>query len=251
MKYIVLTGASSGIGYSLSYRYAKMGYGLYLIARNKDKLFEMKEDISKRYNVDIHVYPFDLNNNPELIVSEIVKNPNIEILFNNAGFGISGEFLSHDLQREDSLIDVNIKALTRLSYIFGNYFKQKRKGMIVNISSVASMMPGPYMATYYASKAYVSSFSLSLSYELKEYNVKVHALNLPRVDTSFDLNAKRDVNKLKKGIDKDKMAKIIISKIKKRKCVINIGISTKMVNLLQRILPKNLFLKLVGKSLNV
>ena len=175
----------------------------------------------------------------------------IEILFNNAGFGTAGEFLLHDLEIEDSLIDVNIKALTRLSYIFGNYFKSKRKGMIVNISSVASMMPGPYMATYYASKAYVSSFSLSLSYELSEYNVLVHALNLPRVDTSFDLNAKRNVTKLKKGIDKDKMAKIIISKIKKRKCVINIGLSTKMVNLLQRVLPKTLFLKMVGKSLNV
>lgn len=250
MKEVLLTGASSGIGKALAYQYAKEGYSLSLVARNEEELNKIKLDIEKEYKACVSLYPFDLTRDIKNLYEAILEDhKDISILINNAGMGYAGEFLNHTLSKEHDLIDLNIKAVMDLCYYFGNYFKEKGNGVILNISSVGAMMPGPFIASYYASKSFLSSFSLSLSYELKRNNILVHAFQLPRTNTAFDERAERKEGSLKKGKDPSVVAKKIFKLAKKKKCIINIGLSTKITNLLERILPRSLFLNFIGKSL--
>lgn len=236
---VVITGASFGIGNALAKEYAKNGYSLILIARNIDKLNELKNAIQKDYMVDINIYPYDLTNNSKEFYEKILKtHKDIEILINNAAVGIAGEFISHSLEEEHSLIDLNIKAIETSCMLFLSYFKEKNSGKIINISSVGAMIPGMYMASYYASKVFISSFSYSLSKELKKTNIDVLSIQLPRIETDFDLHAKRK-GKLKKGKNPSWVAKKIV-KAKKRRGILNIGLSTKVTNLLTHILPRGL-----------
>ena len=245
---VLITGGSMGLGKALAYQYASVGYDLSIVSRNKDELNKIKEDIEKNYKVSVDIYPYDLTNDIYPIFLKL-KEKDIDIVINNAGMGISNEFLSHDIKKEEALINLNIKALTDFCYYFGNIFKEKKKGLILNISSVGSMMPGPYISTYYASKAYVSQLSISLYHEFKRYGVKIKAYNLCRIDTSFDIHAGRKPGSLKKGKDPKKIAKKIFKTSYKNKCIINVGFTTKLTNILRRILPIKVFLFFVGKSL--
>ena len=242
-----ITGASFGIGKSLAYLYAKEGYNLSLVSRNIDALTKIKEDIENKYNVDVKVYSFDLTNDVYPLFLKL-KDNDIDIWINNAAMGYANRFLDHDINKEHDLLNLNIKALTDFCYYFGYLFKEKKKGMILNISSVGSMMPGPFIQTYYASKAYLNSLTLSLSYEFKRDNIKIKAFNLPRVDTNFDMNAGR-TKALKKGISPSKIALKIYKKSKSKKAIINIGFLTKVTSFLSKVLPSSLFLHFVGKSL--
>jgi short-subunit dehydrogenase len=249
MKQCVITGASLGVGRSLSKKYASMGYSLILISRNKDNLENLKEELLKEYKIDIDIIPYDLTNETIIFSKEILNSySNIEVLINNAGMGIADSILYHDPIDEEKLIDLNIKALTILSIEFAKYFKDKGYGRIINISSVGSMMPGAYISSYYASKAYVSSFTYSINLELKQYNVYAVAFNLPRIDTDFDLHAKRK-SKLKKGKNPMIIANKIYKKMNSKKGIINIGLSTKLMNLLSHIFPKSLISKCIGSKL--
>ncbi|RIA78441.1 hypothetical protein EI71_00001 [Anaeroplasma bactoclasticum] len=249
MKQCVITGASLGLGRSLSKKYASMGYSLILISRNKDNLEKLKEELLKEYKIDIDIIPYDLTNETIIFSKEILNSySNIEVLINNAGMGIADSILYHDPIDEEKLIDLNIKALTILSIEFAKYFKEKGYGRIINISSVGSMMPGAYISSYYASKAYVSSFTYSINLELKQYNVYAVAFNLPRIDTDFDLHAKRK-SKLKKGKNPMIIANKIYKKMNSKKGIINIGLSTKLMNLLSHIFPKSLISKCIGSKL--
>ena len=245
---VVITGASFGIGEALAKEYAKWGYSLILVARNENKLKELKETILKDYKVDIIIYPYDLTNNSINFWENILKSYNdIEVLINNAAIGIAGDYLSHNILDEYSLIDLNIKAVEASCFLFGNYFKEKNKGKIINISSVGAILPGAYMASYYASKAFISSFTYSLSLELKMTNVNVIGVQLPRIQTNFDLNAKRK-GALKKGKSPSWAAKKIY-KIKKKRGIVNIGFETKMSNFLTHVLPKSIIAKAIGSKL--
>lgn len=242
---VVITGASYGLGKALAIKYGKNGYDLILIARSEEKLNEVKEELN---NVKVDIYPYDLTKNPIELANKLVNTyTDIRILINNAGIGIAGDVINHNPIKENELIDLNIKALTDFSIIFGKHFKEKNIGSIINISSVASYLPGPYIASYYASKAYVSSFSYSMSLELKGTNVNVLAVNIPRVDTNFDKNANR-VNKLKKGKNPNIIADKIYRLTNKRG-IKNIGLETKLTNVINHIFPKSFLSKIIGKRL--
>ena len=246
MKRCVITGASMGLGLSLAKRFNKEGYNLILIARQEEKLKQIQKELGNAS--DVVIFPYDLCDNPEGIANEIIeKYDDIELVINNAGIGISGEFLSHSVLSEERLIDLNIKALSIFSLVFGKYFKEKNKGTIMNISSVGSLIPGKYMASYYASKAYVSSFTYSLYLELKNTSINVLGLNLPRIDTDFDKNAKR-VNSLKRGANPDIISKKIF-KMRNKRGIKNIGLSTKLTNMMNHILPKSVLAFFIGDKL--
>lgn len=249
MKRVLITGASQGLGFALAKKYASMGYSLILISRNKERLEKLKEELLKEYRIDIDIIPYDLTKETINFSKEILNSySNIEVLINNAGMGIADSILYHDPIDEEKLIDLNVKALTILSMEFAKYFKEKGYGRIINISSVGSMMPGAYISSYYASKAYVSSFTYSINLELKQYNVYAIAFNLPRMDTDFDLHAKRK-SKLKKGKNPMVIADKIYKKMNSKKGIMNIGLSTKLMNLFSHLLPKSLISKCIGSKL--
>lgn len=191
-NYTLITGSSSGIGYELALKFAKEGHNLILVSRNEVKLQKLKEEINKKTSIDVIIFPCDLTNNDS--INTLFKcfdelNVNVDILCNNAGVGYYGEFLNNEIENTISMIELNITALTRLTYYFGKKMKSKKRGTILNIASVGSFVPGPMFAVYYATKAYVLSFSEALSMELKPYNVNVCTICPGPTNTNFFINA--------------------------------------------------------------
>ena len=188
-KTALITGASSGIGTELSKLLAKKGYNLILVARSKNKLEDLKAKIEKNNNVKANVILKDLSEQnavKELYDEVKSKNIAVDVLVNNAGFGDFCEYVGSDIEKQDAMMNVNIKALADAVYYFGADMKKRREGKILNVASIAAFIPGPYMAVYYASKAFVLSFSEAVAKELKEYNVTVTALCPGPTNTGFE-----------------------------------------------------------------
>lgn len=176
METALITGATSGIGKELAYIHAQKHGDLVLVARNIDELKKIKLDIEDRFRVEVYIIKKDLTylNAAQEIYAEI-KQENIEIdyLINNAGFGGIGKFNKRALYDDLNMIQLNVVALTALTHLFLNDFVAKNAGKILNVSSTASLVPGPMQAVYYATKAFVTSFSNALWQELKDTNVTV------------------------------------------------------------------------------
>ena len=185
MKALV-TGASSGIGKEIAYYLDKLGYELILVARDKEKLEEVQKKLSKKSKIVL----IDLANEKKIKdLYMIVKNENIDLLVNNAGFGLFGDYEEVDLLKELEMIDVNIKAVHILTRMFLKDMEKKGQGRILNVASSAGLLKGgPLMSTYYATKSYVVSFSLAIYEELrrKNSNVKISILCPGPVNTNFN-----------------------------------------------------------------
>lgn len=174
---VLITGASSGIGKQLALRFAKRGYDLFLVARREELLVSLKEEIENEYHVDCDYLTIDLVNNTRKIYEYTKdKNYSISILVNNAGFGDYSKFLDSDIEKAKAMIDLNNTALVELTYYYAADMKKNGYGHIINVGSVASFMPGPYMAVYYATKSFVMSFSMALREELRKDGVRVSVL---------------------------------------------------------------------------
>jgi short-subunit dehydrogenase len=201
----LITGASTGIGKDLAYIHAEKGGDLVIVARSKDKLEVLKNELENKYSVEVMVIPKDLSKTeaPLEIFNE-VKSAGIEIdvLINNAGFGALGKFHEMDLNRQISMINLNITALTALTHFFLTGFVDRNNGKILNVSSTASFMPGPLQAVYFATKAYVTFFSNALSEELYNTNVTVTNLMPGATETEFGSTS---------GMDKTQMFRKAVS----------------------------------------
>lgn len=177
MKTVLITGASSGIGKELARLYAIKGYNEVLVARREELLKNLQEELTKSFNVDVKYFVCDLAKNPKDVYDYCVNNSiNIDILVNNAGYGDYGRFIDADLDKTLGMIELNNKALVALTYYFIKDMKNSGGGHILNVASVASFMPGPFMAVYYATKAFVMSFSAAIREELKRDHIKVSVL---------------------------------------------------------------------------
>lgn len=178
-KTVLITGASGGIGLELAKKFAQEGFDLVLVARSEDKLTAAKKLMEKEYPVSVKVLARDLteNNAPEEIFHALaMENRFIDILVNNAGMGDFGEFAEADLAKQDYMIQLNVVALMHMTKLFLKPMLERRQGRILNVASIAAFQPGPLMSIYYATKAFVLSFSESLSRELKGSGVTVTAL---------------------------------------------------------------------------
>lgn len=185
----LITGASSGIGEELAKNLASKGFNLVLVARRQERLKEIKENINEMFDVKIKLICLDLSKTEACKqLYDEVKGIGIDILINNAGFGLFGKFEDTDLDRELEMIDVNIKAVHILTKLFLRDFVKRNYGYILNVASIAGFMAGPLMATYYASKNYVLQLSRAVSQELKQnkINVYVGALCPGPVNTEFN-----------------------------------------------------------------
>src|SRR3954470_19922696 len=175
----LVTGGSGGIGLELAKVLARNGFNLVLIARKRDTLEAAAGQLEGKFDVKAHVFAADLRRReaPEAIYDFLAnENIPIEVLVNNAGFGLGGEFSETEMQRELEMIKVNIAALAHLTKLFMPAMIRRRSGRIVNVASTAAFQPGPLMAVYYATKAYVLSFSEALAEELRNSGVTVTAL---------------------------------------------------------------------------
>lgn len=176
-KTAVITGASSGIGLEMAYILAEEGYHLILINAHSDKLNAIKADIQSRFGVQVDTLRIDMGlPGAADSIYNFCKSFDIDVLVNNAGFGVKGQFTQTSWQEEEEMLGVHIYTLTKLCKLIGSKMQQNRKGRILNVSSVAAFQPGPLMAVYYATKSYILSFSQALAVELQHSGVTVTVL---------------------------------------------------------------------------
>jgi len=190
-KTALITGASSGIGLELAHLFARDGYRLVLVARNRSTLRQLGDDLQSRYSITVRIEPKDLAHpaTPAELYQELQESGIVlDVLVNNAGFGGAGPFVSTEWGHEAEMMQVNMVALTHLTKLFLPQIRA-REGMIMNVASTAAFQPGPFMAVYYASKAYVLSFTEALAEELRGTGVKVSCLCPGPVKTNFQKRA--------------------------------------------------------------
>lgn len=248
----LITGASSGIGKNMAYVLANKGIDLILVARNKEEMLKIKE------NVKVNVLVIELNLLKEKNIFklyEMCKDENIDILINNAGFGLFGIFTEADLTRELEMIDLNIKAYHILTKLFLKDFVEKDKGYILNVASSAGFMAGPRLSTYYATKNYVLKLTMAINEELRQSgsNVVVSALCPGPVNTNFNKVAMGEFS-IKEASPKY-VSEYAIDKMFKKKMIIVPTLRIKLGIFLLRLIPYRLQLiycyHIQGKKLGI
>ncbi len=171
----LVTGASSGLGRDIARSLARHGVNVILTARRRDRLIELKKELSDEFGVKVMYIAADLNDENQVFkLYEKVKRYNIDILVNNAGFGVFGEFTETDLRRELEMLNVNVKAFHILFKLFLRDFRKRDFGFILNTASMAGFMPGPCFSSYYASKAYIVRMTQAVAEELRAAKSNVH-----------------------------------------------------------------------------
>lgn len=240
MKALV-TGASSGIGRDIAKYLASLGHELILVGRNKEKLESLQKELKVKSTVVI-VDLSDLTKVKELYI--LAKNFDIDILVNNAGFGVFGEFSETDLNKELEMINTNITAVHLLTKLFLRDMKKKDSGYILNVASMAAFGPGPLMATYYATKAYVNNLTEAIHEELRRSNSNVHIASLcpGPVDTNF--NNVAGVSFSVKPLSSEMVSKYAIDSMFKGKVVIVPGMLMKLTLFIRRFASRSLMRKI-------
>lgn len=247
---ILITGASSGIGKELAYKYAQDKNNLLLVARSEEVLAELKKDLENKYKVEVSIFVKDLGTNEaakEVYDFAVNNDLKVTTLVNNAGFGDYGEFADSNLDKQISMINLNIATLTKLTHFFLKDMKEANYGNIINLASVAAFMPGPQMSVYYATKAYVLSLTEALSEELKGSDIYVSALCPGPTKTEFETNASVSFSSVKMQSVKE-MVDYAYSQFTKRKKVIIIpGFTNKSYISALKFLPRFIVRKIVNQ----
>lgn len=247
-KNVLLTGASTGIGYELAYVFAKNRHNLIVIARSQSKLEEMANDLQLKYGITVTVIAKDLSkpNAAQEVFNEVKdKGIKIDILVNNAGIGSCGLFHQTDISKDLEMIQLNITELTLLTKLFAKQMVQRRQGKILNVASTGSYQPGPLIAVYYATKAYVLSFSQAIANELKPYNVSVTTLCPGATKTAFAKNAGK--SNVKGAVDASSVAEAAYKGLMKNQVLIIPGIINTMMVIGSKLLPGKISAHLVRK----
>lgn len=233
----VITGATSGIGKKMSEYLYEKGWNLILTGRNREVL----ANLEKKYNGKAETIALDMSyENDVYRLYDFCKEKDVDMIVNNAGFGIFGEFEKTDLKKEIELINVNVKAVHILTKLFLQKFCKKNKGIILNVASSAGFLPGPLLSSYYASKNYVTSMTLAISEELrrKKSNVKICMLCPGPVDTEF--NNRAGVVFSVKPISAEYAAKYAINQALKGKTIIISGTMVRLGVVFSKFVPKKL-----------
>ena len=249
----LITGASSGIGLELAKIHAEKGGNLIVVARNIQKLKEIKLEFESKYAISVEVIGKDLaapNAAQELFDEVRAKNIEVDYLINNAGFGQSGAFADCDWTKTEGMLAVNINALTELTKLFLPAMIARKKGKVLNVASVGAYLPGPYMAAYFATKAYVLSLSKALSIELRGSGVSVTAVCPgPTASQFWESSGTSDtslVNRIQLPSAKDVATKGYRAMIKGKSSVIP-GWWNKLLVGFIRIIPKMWSAKATGR----
>lgn len=245
-KTALITGASSGIGYELSKVFAKNGYNLVLVSRNREKLILVSEELRKQHDIQVTVIPKDLFKwpSPQEIYDEVAAaGIKIEILVNDAGIGVYGKFTQSSAEKQMDLIQLNITSLTMLCKLFGKDMAKNGSGRILNVASTAAFQAGPFMSTYYASKAYVLTLSEALNYELRKDGVTVTALCPGPTQTAFFERSDMIGTRIERSpymMSAAEVAEIGFSGLLKGKTIVIPGLINKVLAFLVRLTPRRI-----------
>jgi short-subunit dehydrogenase len=248
----LITGASSGIGLELAHLFAQDGYRLVLVARNRTALRLLGDDLQSRYGIIVRIAPKDLAHpaSPDELYQELQESGVVlDVLVNNAGFGAAGPFLNTKWADESEMIQVNIAALTHLSKLFLPQIRA-REGKLLFVASTAAFQPGPFMSVYYASKAYVLSFSEALAEEMIGTGVTVTCLCPGPVKTGFQKRAYLEGTKMMDSplmLDVREVARIGYEGMKEGRRVVIPGWKNWLLAESTRLAPRSLLTKAVRK----
>ncbi len=239
-KWALITGASSGIGRALAFECASRGYGLFLVSRDEASLQQVAADCRRQYEVETRAYPADLARAESVdgLVGALSAAPvEIEILVNNAGFGVGGEFLKTDLGQELDLLNVQLAAMLKLTKAVLPQMQARRKGRILNVASLYSFSAVPFQAVYSGCKAFLLMFSESLREELKGSGVTVTTFCPGTTRTQFRTRAGIAHRDHAAGVDPQVVARIALRQTLRGKPLVVPGFANKLYVFLARRLP--------------
>lgn len=251
---VLVTGASSGIGLELAKCFAAGGSRLILTARNIEALETLAAELRQTHKIEVIVLPADLSQpeTPERIFKELQgRGILVDVLVNNAGFGLWGRFAELSLQRQLEILQVNVTALVQLTGLFLPGMIQRNRGGILNVASVAGLLPGPGMAVYYASKAAAVSFTEALARELAGTNVTLTVLCPGPTVSNFGkvANFPEEVHLVRiSKMSSKAVARYGLRAFRGRKVVAVPGLQNRLIVVVARCLPRSLMRKLVGMS---
>jgi uncharacterized protein len=247
----LVTGASKGLGEAFAEALAARGMNLVLVARSTKKLNDLSARLYAKYKIQCTVLSVDLAdpNSPKALAEELERRGiQVDLLVNNAGFGLSGAFLSHDRKQKQAEIEVNVQALVALTHHFGEAMAARGKGGIINVASNASFQPVPYMATYAATKAFVLHFSEAIRHELAGSGVQVMATCPGPTATNFFEGTSTRMSPKDMDSSESVVRKTLKAFDQKRAVAYPGRISVRITSLLPRLFPRALIARIAGNA---
>ena len=249
----LITGASSGIGEAFARRLAADGHNLFLVARSEDKLRDVCTELSAAHGIMAQFLALNLTepNADERCFSETESlGINIDLLINNAGFGSMGDFAKLDIERELDMVRLNIGALVGLTHRYLGPMREKRKGTILNISSGAGFQPIPFMATYAATKSFVTAFSEAIAAENRPFGIEVIAVCPGSTDTPFFETGKVGREFAQKGLETpEQVVETALRAIGTGKAKVVSGWKNRMVARVVSLVPNSLITRVIARQL--
>jgi len=255
-KAVLITGASNGIGLCFAELFAKQSHDVILVARSVNKLAEIKEELTSRFKIKVEIVPLDLSiKNAASDLFEVTKKSGFQVthLINNAGFGDYGLFHQADFTKSEDMMQLNMVCLAQLCRLFSHEMTIAKEGKILNVASVAAFNPGPEMALYFATKAFVLSLSEALHEELEPYGISVTALCPGPTETGFVAAANLQNSRFfkQKMPTAKKIAQFGYDALEKNKALAIPGFLNNIQVFLLRLTPRGLVRKLTGKILKM
>ncbi len=253
MKTALITGASRGIGHDLARVFARMSYRLVLVSRNLPQLEKVREELISDYSAEVILIARDLSVPQSAIeIHRILEESHteVDVLVNNAGVGDFSEFKDEDLSKISRMLNLNIVSLTELTRLFVKEMVERGDGRILNVASLAAYLPGPYMAVYYASKAYVKSFSQALADELRSTGVTVTAVCPGLTKTGFQQEIKSEnsaVNRLKLASSSAWVAEIAVKAMLEGKEIVVPGVINNSIAKTANLIPDGVKSRIVKR----
>jgi uncharacterized protein len=249
-KWALITGASSGIGRALAFEFAAHGFNVFLTARNEESLRQVAAECAQKFSIETKVHPADLSDSEavDALLQALSASP-IEILVNNAGFGVVGEFAQTTVQTELQMLDVQLSATLKLTKALLPSMVARKSGGILNVASVYSFAPVPFQAVYSACKAFMLSFSESLGEELKGTGVTVTVICPGTTKTEFRKRAGVEEESVSRGVTAESVARIAVRQTLKGKHLVVPGFANRVFVFFSRRLPISWVPRLV-RSIN-
>jgi len=254
-KMVLVTGASSGIGLEFARLFARHGYNLVLVARDQTRLKEIARELEAKDGIAVKIIAKDLSNQsaPNEIHQRLCnESVTVDVLVNCAGFGTAGLFSDEDIASQLNMIQVNVVAVTHLTHLFLKDMLRRGTGKILNVASTAAFQPGPLMAVYYATKAYVLSFSEAIAEEVRNSGITVTALCPGPTKTAFQVKAKMKQTRLFKTallnpLPAETVAKIGYEGLMAHKRLVIPGFMNRIIAFAERLLPRQWVTKAVRR----
>jgi len=255
MAYAFISGATSGLGLEYSKQLAGKGYNLIMVGRRKEILCEEALKIEKENKIKVKTIICELSNELELndlikLLNELDQKESIEFFINNAGFGMNKDFFEDEYFNQEKMIKVHINALTKLIHFIVPKMRERKKGNIINVSSLAAFIPLPRSPFYCSTKSFINTFTESIYPELKQNNINIQALCPGFIKTDFHSRQNLKKEKLKKNffiewMETEKVVKLSLKNIKKS--IYIPGIKNKILFFFIKIIPKQIYYNIAGK----